>query len=631
MEDTMMRRLLLSFSIVMILAGGPGIPIGGHSAPVGLTAMETIGAPDGPQVKRPAGRPVNPQGKVRIPVRGDIRLRKGAAPARTTWVRTYSREETLTLSGVGVIYGYRMAPANDGGFFLLGHTSVDIPASYDSCVLKVDPAGSIEWQRILRQGPGAGNTQFLHSISPTSDGGCVAGGVCDSGVMAMKFEADGDVAWRRSFDREDAREEFADLRQTSDGGYVLLASSGLEDTMGIVNDKDVLLIKLDPLGIPVWQRTYGSPFQERAAGVVELADGGFALCGGAPSLPSEERESLVILRLTASGDIVWQTVYQGWEAPVFSLERALDGGLILAGYAFEDASQFRWDAWAMKLAAGGAVEWTKTYHGDHEDSFFSITTTLDGGYLAAGSSDSFSSHGDQALLVRLSSNGDVEWQRTYGREDHPEDGYSSGRSAFPAPDGSLYLAGTTSFGGMGGIRFLLIKASAEGLVGRLPGFVADAGLEVRDSTVEALPAALVSQDVPVVSSIPELTPLDVAIRGGLLFAPPLNAAGVRTSSRSLALLGRSNVLTWEPNPANDDLEIVKYRIYAVGPIPPSNGDLIVLPDDAFHLYEVDGGAYRFAHSPLKAGGYYYMIWGVGADGGEGLAVLLTQLDAGRRP
>ncbi len=237
--------------------------------------------------------------------------------------------------------------------------------------------------------------------------------------------------------------------------------------------------------------------------------------------------------------------------------------------------------------------------------------------------------GERALLVKFSSNGDIEWQRTYGRED-PQDGYSYGTNAKSAPDGALYLAGTTSFGGMGGVRFLLIKTSAEGLVERLPGFVGDAGLEVQDSTVEILPAALVPQDVPILSSVPELTTLNVAIRGGLLFAPPLNAVGETSSSRSLALIGRSNLLTWEPNPANDDLEIAKYRIYAVGPILPRRTE-IILPDDAFHLYEVDGDVYRFAHSPIKAGGYYYVIWGVGADGGEGLAVRLTQLDAERRP
>jgi hypothetical protein len=593
--------------------------------------MEAIGPLDGPQAKRPAKQPGDPQGKVRIPVRGDVRPRTGAGPARTTWVRTFSREGTLTLSGVGVIYGFRMAPANDGGFFLLGHTSVSIPASYDSCILKVDPAGSIEWQRVLRQGAGAGNTQFLRSIAATSDGGCIAGGVCDSGVMAMKFEADGDVAWQRSFDREDAREEFADLRQTSDGGYVLLASSGLEDTMGIVNDRDILLVKLDPLGNPAWQRTYGGPFEESAGTLVELSDRGIAVCGRTPAQPDGSGDNLLVLRLTPTGEIVWQTVYQAGDAYATSINVTPAGGLILAGGVYESESQLRSDAWAMKVTAGGAVEWKKTYHGDYRESFHSIIVMLDGGYVAAGSTDSFSPHrGERALLMKLSSNGDIAWQRTYGRDD-AQDGYSYGTSVVPAPDGALYVAGTTSFGGMGGVRFLLMKTSTDGLVARLPGFVTDAPLEAQDSAVETLPAALISQDVPVVSSIPALTPLDVSIHGGLLFAAPLNAVVTRTSSRSLALLGRSNVLTWEPNPANDDLEIAKYRIYAVGPIPPSDGDLIVLPDDAFHLYEVDGGVYRFAHSPIEAGGYDYVIWGVGADGGEGLAVRPTQLAARRRP
>lgn len=122
----MMRRLLLSISLVLILTGGPGIPSAGLSAPVGPTAGGASEPMEAGQVKRPVRQPGNPQRKSGVPDRSAIRLRKGAGPARTTWVRTYSREGTLPLSGVGVIYGFRMARANDGGFFLLGHTSVSI-------------------------------------------------------------------------------------------------------------------------------------------------------------------------------------------------------------------------------------------------------------------------------------------------------------------------------------------------------------------------------------------------------------------------------------------------------------------------------------------------------------------------
>ncbi|MGZ5480062.1 MAG: hypothetical protein ACXWGZ_10745, partial [Candidatus Aminicenantales bacterium] len=312
----------------------------------------------------------------------------------------------MTLSGLGVIYGFRMAPANDGGLFLLGHTSVDIPASYDSCVLKVDSAGSIEWQRVLRQGPGAGNTQFLRSIAATSDGGCVAGGVGDSGAIVMKFDADGDVAWQRSFGREGAGVEFAGLRQTADDGYLLLANSVLEASMGIVNDRDILLVKLDPLGDPVWQRTYGGPLEDNAGVLAELPFGGIAVCGRTPFQPDAGGRNLLFLRLTPSGEIVWQTaVHQDDDGGVSSIAATLDGGLIVTGLVYEGTTAYNWDAWAMKLASGGAVEWTRTYHGDRWDNFSSVATMLDGGYLAAGSSNSFSSHGEQALLVRLSSSG----------------------------------------------------------------------------------------------------------------------------------------------------------------------------------------------------------------------------------
>ena len=613
----MINRILAVLSLTtMILATGDRLSV--------------VGAL-GPQT-RPTLQKGDPRTSPRRPDRTANRLRKAAAGPRTTWVRTYSREGTLSLSGVGVIYGFRMAPASDGGYFLLGHTSVDIPASYDSCVVKVDAAGSIVWQRVFREGAGAGNTQFLLSISATSDGGCVAGGRSASGVLSMKFEADGDVAWQRSFDREGAREEFADLRQTSDGGLLLLASSGLEDGTGVVADRDILLIKLGPLGDPVWQKTYGGPFEESARRFVEMPEGGFAVLGSTPTEPDGSGTSPLVLRLGATGEVVWQAVCPA-DAYPFSMAVTPDGGLIVAGSMNDATTVHSLDAWAMKLAPEGGVEWTRAYHGKRDDHFSAITAMPDGAFLAAGSSLSFSYDGERALLAKLSTGGDIEWQRIYGPSGPGEGGSSYITSIFPSSEGWIALGGTTSFGGMGGIRFMLMKTSTDGLVARLPGFVTDAGLEVRALAVEALPAALVLEDVPVVSSVPELTSLDVAIRGGLLFAPPLNAAVARTASRSLALRGLSNLLTWEPNPVNDDVEIAKYRIYAVGPIPPPDwfGDLVILPDDAFHLFEVDGDVYRSGQSPLLPGGYEYMIWGVGADGTEGLAVRLIQLAEGQQP
>ncbi|MCU0243903.1 MAG: hypothetical protein MUE80_03965 [Acidobacteria bacterium] len=578
------------------------------------------------QVGAPPGQRGGPQMKVMRRGREAARLLKSSGLARATWVRSYTRDGTSTETGQGVLYGFRMAGASDGGLFMLGHTSIDIPAVYDSCLFKVDASGVVVWQKVLTIPT---LTQFLLSVSPTSDGGCIAGGKGGSGVLAMKFDAGGNITWQRSFGRQGTRDEFADLRQTSDGGYVLLARSDRTGGSGEVRDYDFLLIKLDHSGHPVWQRTYATPLNEWSAAVVELGDGGLAVCGGAPSLDLFERGSLVVLRLTASGDIVWQTSYQGWVAGLFSFEAAPDGGLLAAGRIDEDGPSSRSDAWAMKIAAGGALEWNKVFHGEHDDGLDSIAAMPDGNILACGDIDEFASLSNPAaLLMKLSPDGQVIWQKAYGGGE-TLNGSAGGRSALAAMDGSLYLAGTTSFGGMGGVRFLLVKASPDGQVERLPGFVMDAALEVIDMPLETRPADLVAQDVPILTSDPGPTVLDVPIRGGLLFAPPLDVAGVTVSSRSLALVGRSNVLTWEANPANSDLGIVKWRIHSSGPI---SLDDWGWGDSTERLDEVDGDVFRFAHSPILAGGYYsYMIWGVGADGGEGLPVLFTQPSAGRRP
>ena len=623
----MIKRILAVLSLMVVFTAGDRLSVSASSGARPSSSPAGGVGVAGPQKPRPALQKDDPRTPRRLPDRTANRLRKAALGPRTTWVRTYQRPGTLTRSGVGVIYGYRMAPAADGGFFLLGHTSVAIPASYDSCVLKIGPDGAIEWQRTLREGAGAGDTQFLRSIAATPDGGCLAGG---PGTVAVKFEADGDIAWRKAFTREGTREGFADLVPAAAGGSLLLATSIIQSTPGEASDTDILLIKLDESGEPVWEKTYGGPYADAASRLAVLPGGDIAVCGRTPARPDGSGPSLLLMRLTPTGEILSQTLAVDWGPAVYPFAATPDGGLVAGGYLDEGGPLNRSDAWALKLDPGGAVEWAKSYHGAYTDGFKSLVPAPDGGYFAAGETDGFSSLGEHGLMAELAVGGDIEWQRAYGSENGSA-GYVYGTTVVRAPEGALYLAGTASMGGMGGIRFLFMKTSAAGLVERLPGFVTDAALVAQPLSLEIQPALLTVHEAGVQASSFDVTSLDVDIRGGILFAPPLNAAVVRTPSRSLALRGLSNLVTWEANPANDDIEIAKYRIYAVGPIPPLNGDLIILPDDALHLYEVDGDVFRFGQSPLEAGGYDYVIWGVGADGAEGLPARAATMDGGQRP
>jgi len=610
--------LILSLALFFLLiAREAGISKGGVPNPDVAISPGVFETQKFQQKKPPAGQKAEPREKNTIRSRAASPYRRGVDATRQTWARTYSRAGTMNISNIGVIYGYRMSPAVDGGLFLLGHTSAQIPASYDSCIMKVGAEGLIEWQRVYRYD---GVTQFIRSVHPTSDGGCIAGGEGGSGLVAIKFLPSGDIEWQRLYDQAGKREYFADLQQTSDGGYLLLGSSGDPGTTGWPKERDILLVKLDSRGNPVWQRTYGGPLDEGAFGFLQMPDGGYLICGSFSEVfDYVSPRNLLLLRLSSSGDIEWQTAYEGSGIGIFSFKPTGDGGSILVGIAHDNGSQLSYDPWTIKVTSGGAVEWKKNYHGRYDEQFRSIQQTPDGGYIVAGNTNSFSSpdEGGRALLAKLAPDGEIEWQRTYGNEG-VQGRWSDASCVFSAPDGGYYFGGTTTISGLGGLRFLLVKASSEGLIERLPGFVETAGLEVQVSSAEPVSLSLVAQETTVAAQAFKLTRLDVAIKGGLLFSPPVNLAATTLKTRSLALVDYTNELTWEPNSANDDLNIVKYSIYSLGPLPP---DVWITSEISERLEDVGGYIFRYYHHHVQgSGSYLYQIWGVTADGGEGIAV-----------
>ena len=83
-----------------------------------------------------------------------------------------------------------------------------------------------------------------------------------------------------------------------------------------------------------------------------------------------------------------------------------DGGFIAAG----DTNSFGagdHDAWVLKVDAGGNVVWQRTYGGAAADFATSVKPTADGGHLVGGYT------GGNGFVIRLDAGGTVTWQRTF--------------------------------------------------------------------------------------------------------------------------------------------------------------------------------------------------------------------------
>jgi PKD repeat protein len=96
------------------------------------------------------------------------------------------------------------------------------------------------------------------------------------------------------------------------------------------------------------------------------------------------------------------------------------------------------DFWLVKTDTKGEEQWNNTYGGYFHDGADSIQQTHDGGYIIAGTTNSFGASHLDFLLVKTDSNGTEQWYRTFGGV-----GAEFNPSVQLSPDGGYILGGGT--------------------------------------------------------------------------------------------------------------------------------------------------------------------------------------------
>jgi len=128
--------------------------------------------------------------------------------------------------------------------------------------------------------------------------------------------------------------------------------------------------------------------------------------------------------------IIWQNTIGGDSADfLITMEPTADGGHILGGHSFSDASGDKTEdntgpiaIWIVKIDDSGTIQWQNTIGGDEEDYVNVVKQTTDGGYIVLGGSNSGIS-GDKTedsrggldfWILKLDGSGTIVWQHTYG-------------------------------------------------------------------------------------------------------------------------------------------------------------------------------------------------------------------------
>jgi hypothetical protein len=291
------------------------------------------------------------------------------------------------IGGIADETGISLHNVNGGGYVVAGLSTAvngDITCGHggkDVWLAHVDEAGGIGWQQCL-------------------------GGSAD------------DVPWH--------------VRATADGGSILAGTtySSDGDVSGHHGDADGWVVRVDGMGVLIWQRALGGSAEDKLIDVMQTLDGGFLAVGYTASdngdvVGAHGSWDAWVLKLDADGNLLWQTPLGGSDADLFFALTDLSQGYLLAGETHSTDGDVSGnhggdDAWLVKINEDGSLGWQLCVGGSGHDGFRSLARTPDGNAVIVGNTTSTNgdvqgNHGSvDAWMVKLNGPGNIAWSMCFG-------------------------------------------------------------------------------------------------------------------------------------------------------------------------------------------------------------------------
>jgi len=146
----------------------------------------------------------------------------------------------------------------------------------------------------------------------------------------------------------------------------------------------------------------------------------------------------------AQFDTTWIKTYGGNRDDISrDFIQTHDSGFLSIGstssFGFDHAQMY-----FLKLDSNGAIQWTKSHGGPGQDWGNAVIQTSDNGFLGVGYSNSYGAGGFDLYLVKLDSNGDLEYEKYYGGID-----WDFAWDVIEYQPGKFYIVGETQSFGLG--------------------------------------------------------------------------------------------------------------------------------------------------------------------------------------
>ncbi len=247
-----------------------------------------------------------------------------------------------------------------------------------------------------------------------------------------------------------------DIVHQNDGFLVMGMQLGGDAQVTCSNTSGAWLLRISDEGDIIWQKC----FSDKGAYLMfrEYNGSEIFVVGAAAMEPYPNETNLWVAKVDSLGEIVWDRALgndDGVSSYHFYGIPTNDGGVIASVLIFSQGGDVTtwyggYDGWAIKLDSLGNTDWNFTMGSQMSEGTIGIVQTNDNGYLVLGSgspdgvtgnitSPSYTSSWNDAILYKLDSEGNPEWNKTYGGSES-----DIAVRAVSLEDGYLIAGGATS-------------------------------------------------------------------------------------------------------------------------------------------------------------------------------------------
>lgn len=199
----------------------------------------------------------------------------------------------------------------------------------------------------------------------------------------------------------------------------------------------------------IWENSFGGSEVDSPESGCLAIDGTYVFAGSTFSNNGDVSgnhgdRDLWLINVDNTGNLIWQKCIGGGSSDrIYSINNTTDGGYIAAG---RSNTSLETDMWIIKLDLNGIIEWERILGGSNFDGANCAIQTIDGGYICIGTSRSIdgdvsiSLGNDDCWIVKLNELGNIEWEKTFGGSNN-----DSGESIIELMDGSfVFVANSKS-------------------------------------------------------------------------------------------------------------------------------------------------------------------------------------------